>query len=277
MKTWLRKNAPWALNTAKRLISLIRALKTIKVEYHDFAEQLAAFFYGRTTMSKHDAKAYGNFFTRKVRSKSIDWLILDVGAHDAWFLNAIRRFCVPGDCHIIAFEPLPSKKEGLLRVGKNFDRFKLIGKALGEVKGDAEITEYGSTGLSSLRSLSDSYSYYAGFNTTIKAKHRVEVSTLDAEILEHDARHIILKIDTQGFEYQVLAGAKSLLKSGRIKYIIIELMTVQKYDGASTYREIFELLHSYGYSLYNINPTYYETDSGRMTEFDAFFELNSPK
>jgi len=65
----------------------------------------------------------------------------------------------------------------------------------------------------------------------------VEVNTLDN--LFKDVEIDILKIDTEGFELEVLKGAKKLLTNKRIKNIIIELND----------NETRELLESYGYSL----------------------------
>jgi hypothetical protein len=141
--------------------------------------------------------------------------------------------------------------------------------------GTARIREYGSTGLSSFRPLSGAYKYRARyFDTSLVREIEVEVSTLDAELAHEQERPVILKIDTQGFELQVLKGAAETLKSGRIKYVLVELMTEEKYEGASTYDAIFDLMHSFGFKLYDLNCTYYEESTGKMTEFDAFFEFS---
>ena len=146
---------------------------------------------------------------------------------------------------------------------------------MGANVGTAVIREYGSTGLSSFLALAEEYQYQdSSFNTRLVREVEVDVTTLDELLVQELDRTVVLKIDTQGFEYQILSGARNSLKSRHIKYIIVEVMTVEKYKDGPTYEVIFELLHSFGYRLYDINCTYYEKNTGQMTEFDAFFEAN---
>ncbi len=104
-------------------------------------------------------------------------------------------------------------------------------------------------------------------------KYPVNVVTLDWYLEEnHIENPIILKIDTQGFEMEVLKGAAKALSSGKIKAVIIEVMTIQKYSSSALYNDIFDLLHSYGYVLYDLHQSYYEIN-GMLSEFDCAFIL----
>ena len=85
---------------------------------------------------------------------------------------------------------------------------------------------------------------------------------------------LVLKVDTQGFEYEVLKGAENSIKAGIFKWVIIELMTVEKYESAHLYTDIMSILHTNGYSIWDIYPSYYEPDTLRLTEFDAIFFLD---
>jgi len=62
-----------------------------------------------------------------------------------------------------------------------------------------------------------------------------DISTIDAYCKEHDIDCIdFVKIDTEGYDYKVLLGAKDLLESSKIKYIQFEY-----WDGV---RKFYELL-----------------------------------
>lgn len=51
----------------------------------------------------------------------------------------------------------------------------------------------------------------------------VEVRTIDSFCAEHKITRIdLLKIDTEGFDFEVLQGAKGVLDSGIVKYILVE-------------------------------------------------------
>jgi Methyltransferase FkbM domain len=62
------------------------------------------------------------------------------------------------------------------------------------------------------------------FNGRTPAKW-VSVVTLDGalgNLAKYEGRRIILKIDAEGFEPNIIAGAKSLLESGRVAMIVWE-------------------------------------------------------
>ena len=58
----------------------------------------------------------------------------------------------------------------------------------------------------------------------------------------------ILKIDTQGNEFNVLNGSK-YLGHRLIDFVIIELLTVEKYQGIIDYSRSINLLSNYGFKL----------------------------
>lgn len=62
----------------------------------------------------------------------------------------------------------------------------------------------------------------------------------------------ILKIDTQGNEFNVLNGSK-YLGLGLIDFVIIELLTVEKYQGIVDYSISINLLSNYGFKLIKIS------------------------
>lgn len=144
-----------------------------------------------------------------------------------------------------------------------------------------KLIEYGSSGLSSLKEMSQKLAYSNSYNLSIVNEYQVEVCRLDDEINMilgafgvEPPFEFILKIDTQGFEYEVLKGADECIRNGLVKYVIIELMTLQKYENTLLYNDIMETLHSSGFKLWDINPHHYESDTKRMSEFDAIFILD---
>jgi len=79
-----------------------------------------------------------------------------------------------------------------------------------------------------------------------------------------------LKLDTQGSEGDVLAGAWQCLKTVRV--VQTELSLVPCYHGQADYREIFRLLHDAGLRLVSVEPGTQDPSSGEMLQFDALFE-----
>ena len=59
----------------------------------------------------------------------------------------------------------------------------------------------------------------------------------------------LLKIDTQGYEMQILKGASRLLAAGKVRTILLELNFVPLYDGQVWAHEIIGYLHERGLCL----------------------------
>jgi len=80
----------------------------------------------------------------------------------------------------------------------------------------------------------------------------------------------ILKLDTQGTEYDVLKGAEKMLKTRKIGLIYMEILLADTYVGQKTLPEITELLAQFGYRLFNIyNPMI--SKEGNLNQIDAIF------
>jgi len=88
----------------------------------------------------------------------------------------------------------------------------------------------------------------------IQDKYSVPIETLDAYCRDRKIGRIdILKIDTQGFEDECLAGAAELLQEGRIGMIKLEIMLHETYDKRTTFHAIEHFLLPHGYLLYDIS------------------------
>ena len=62
----------------------------------------------------------------------------------------------------------------------------------------------------------------------ITYKKKVKVKTLNSIFKSIDLNNSLIKIDVQGYEYEVLVGAKKILN--KIKYLIIEISNKKIYQ-----------------------------------------------
>lgn len=108
------------------------------------------------------------------------------------------------------------------------------------------------------------YSAYQG-------KELVTIQTLDAVAGRYlkDARAAFLKIDTQGFEWQVLDGARDTLP--HIKGILVELSLVPLYEGQHLWREVIDRLEAEGFTLWAFKPVFSDQASGQTLQVDGVF------
>ena len=135
--------------------------------------------------------------------------ILDVGANVGQFASQALEKCPNASLH--CFEP---EHNAYTELNNNItnEAATLSNFALGEKPATAVFYVTGDTGNSFIRPAETKY------ETT------VQVSTVDEYIATHSIQEIcLLKIDTEGFEIQVLKGAIESLAAGKISAILAEV------------------------------------------------------
>jgi hypothetical protein len=78
-----------------------------------------------------------------------------------------------------------------------------------------------------------------------------------------------LKVDTQGYEEEVLMGAGALMQS--ICAMQLEMSVAPLYGGAPSFRRLLQLCEDLGFELHGLMPGFYEERSGRLLQVDGFF------
>ena len=69
---------------------------------------------------------------------------------------------------------------------------------------------------------------------SIKESITLKTSTIDHYVNEHNIDKIdLLKIDTEGHEFEVLMGAQNIINKNKVKYILIELHSSKMYKNYS--------------------------------------------
>lgn len=85
----------------------------------------------------------------------------------------------------------------------------------------------------------------------------VKIMKLDDYVQKNNIASIdFIKIDVEGFEYDVLHGAKNALKNGIIKNIQFEFGECN-IDTKVFFKDLYNLLTEYGFSMYRILPSGY--------------------
>lgn len=97
------------------------------------------------------------------------------------------------------------------------------------------------------------------------------IKTLDAVAGQYlkGVRAPFLKIDTQGFEWHVLDGARETRP--HIKGILVELSLVPLYEGQHQWREVIDRLEAEGFILWAFKPAFTDQISGRTFQVDGIF------
>lgn len=187
-------------------------------------------------------------------------VVLDVGANRGHYARHLRMLGYSG--HILSFEPDPDTFRQLKVMAKGDALWWTFNAALGSVKGSMDfnvVDSGGETVLSSfLRPIGD-------FPTRIVG---VDVSTVRDAL--HDSRlpadpRVFLKMDTQGYDLEVFAGAMGV---STIVMIQSEVSVIPIYEEMPSYLDALATYHAAGFSLLDLFIVH-RTAGGGVLEYDA--------
>lgn len=201
---------------------------------------------------------------RFIATHPID-LVIDAGANLGQFASTMRSKGYRG-C-IWSFEPVAHVYQVLAAKAVRDPNWRVSQTALGNEQGKAEINVMANHTLSSMLAPGKMLSAYdAGEMVT----EQVVVDTLDRLLADDPSQSILLKIDVQGFEKEVLEGARTILP--RVHALYIELPVEQLYEGGWTFDEAISYLDDLGFT-----PAQFRTvnslpgDRASAVEFDCLF------
>ncbi|MCX6396653.1 MAG: FkbM family methyltransferase [Propionibacteriales bacterium] len=199
-------------------------------------------------------------------SRGVD-LVLDVGGADGGYGRALRQFGYAG--RIVSFEPLAASYAELSRNIAADPRWTARNHALGDAAGEAQIHVASNSTSSSLLPMKDSHRE-ADPRVGIVGQETIRVERLDdaaAEIVG-TADTVFLKIDTQGFERQVLAGGPETV--ARSVGLQLELSFVPLYEGGMLADEAISMAYAAGFHL-EVIESGWASQTGQMLQADGIF------
>lgn len=200
-------------------------------------------------------------------------LVLDIGANSGQFAEDIRRAGYKGK--IVSFEPLSQAHGELLQASSRDTLWDVYPRcAIGDYNGEVEINIAGNSYSSSILPMLDAHSNAAP-RSVYQGKEKVELKMLDSIVGQYlqTASAPFLKIDTQGFEWQVLDGAKETLQ--HVKGVLVELSLVPLYEGQNLWRDVIDRLEGEGFVLWAFKPEFTDLSQGRTLQVDGIFYRES--
>jgi FkbM family methyltransferase len=212
---------------------------------------------------------------RQKRPELIDFLknrkinlVLDVGANTGQFGAALRADGYSG--LIISFEPASVPSRELSRRATNDGNWKGYRLAIGDRPGLVKLNVSRCHTFSSVLSQTTNASAFER-DSEVGHVEEVEMVRLDdvREIKTQD--RAFLKVDTQGFEKQVLTGAPIILKS--IFGVLLEIPIVHMYQQVWSFEEALRFMNSIGFVLAQIEPVNFlwRQDPVSVSELDCVF------
>jgi FkbM family methyltransferase len=195
--------------------------------------------------------------------------VLDVGANVGQYALMLREWGFAD--RIISFEPLAAAHAVLAERAAADPRWEVAPRmAIGDREGEVELEVSAESDMSSILPQSEMLRRISPSSAVLRHE-RVPIARLESAAQPYLAPEdrIFLKIDTQGFEPQVLAGAGSLM--ARLCGLQLEMSLVPCYEGEVGFRTMLDRLAAAGFVPYLFIPGYFERKLGRQLQLDGVF------
>jgi FkbM family methyltransferase len=193
--------------------------------------------------------------------------VLDVGARCGDYGIWLRRNGYNGD--IISFEPIKENYEALVEASAHDAKWYCANYALGVEDGIASINVSKYTQFSSFHQPNSTATALFGGASTVQRLEEVEIRRLDSVLealpVKISSGRTYLKLDTQGWDLQVLAGADRVLD--QVIALQTEVAVQPIYDGMPLMAESLAAIDEYGFTPSGFFPVNLDTRLA-LVEFD---------
>lgn len=203
------------------------------------------------------------------RSAPGPYCVFDVGANRGQFLTLAVDELAGCDYHLHSFEPSPVAFADLEKHAGR--RVTVNNVAVGATQGEATLyfDEPGST----LASLTKRDLDYRGI--TFGLEQQVPVETIDAYCQRNGIQQIdLLKLDVEGHEHDVLAGAKGMFDRGAVRQVTFEFGGANL-DARTSLRDFWQFFGELNMPMYRITPSGYLAPIRRYREIDEQYRTTN--
>lgn len=199
------------------------------------------------------------YYDIQKRIKSSKPVIFDVGANQGQTVVKLKKIFPSSSIH--AFEPSPGTFSKLKDNTAGLENAFLWNYGVGSSEGKLNLNENQCDDMSSFLELGEK-----GWGK-VEKQVSVDVVTLDRFLEKHQIETIdLLKIDTQGFELEVLKGALQTLQSNQVRLLYFEVNFAPIYKGLPSFTEVIDYCTSNGFDLVAIYPCQYIDGKAAWTD-----------
>ena len=194
--------------------------------------------------------------------------VFDIGANIGQFAEEVRRE-LP-DAQIYSFEPVKETHDALIKNFSGDKKFRAFNMGLGSRKENKEIK------ISAYSPSSSFLPQSKTLETVFPHTKEVGTQTVLVERLD-DIWHqvgesrsgVLVKMDTQGFEAEIISGGKACLSAATA--VLIETSFVEIYSGQPLFDDIYQLLRGLGFSYHGSLRVKRHPQTGEVMFEDSIF------
>lgn len=196
--------------------------------------------------------------------------VFDVGANRGQFAQALRA--VGYRNKIVSFEPLSEPHDMLGRLSETDQLWEIAPRlALGNRSDEVTMNvavNLASSSLLSVNQRSIEVTRGAAFSGT----EVVSVRRLDDTRQNEWKGPYALKIDTQGFELEVLKGAPVTLALSEV--VMVEMSLANLYEGGASFAGLYSFLESNGFRCISLCEGFVDLSRNEVLQVDGVFVRN---
>lgn len=193
--------------------------------------------------------------------------VFDIGANTGQFAEELRADGYRG--RLVSFEPTSAAHAELTSRAEGDPLWDIVARmALGDANEESHINVSANSQSSSLLQVMDR-SVAAEAQSAFTGTEAVAVRRLDDVVQPTWASPFALKIDTQGYELQVLRGAPECLKSTQL--ILVEMSLVKLYDLGVSFAELYEFFENQGFHCISLVEAFADYERNEMLQMDGTF------
>lgn len=194
--------------------------------------------------------------------------VFDIGANTGQYALELRELGYMN--RIISFEPLRNAFEELYNNSLRFKNWQVCNYALGDENCTSSINIANNSYSSSILEMLPSHVESAPDSKYID-KEEIEIKRLD-NVFSSFCRNdysVMLKIDTQGYEKNVIDGATNILN--RISLIQLEMSIIPLYSEEMLFTEMINHLDKIGFQLVSLEDGFSDASTGQLLQVDGLF------
>ena len=198
--------------------------------------------------------------------------VLDVGANMGQYASGLRGGGYQG--HIISFEPIRECFDTLIH--QRDDRWQIFNYALGDSEQTLDFHIAHKNVFSSFLQPNRYSSEHFWVSARVVRTEKVTVKRLDDifnDIMPVSNPRVFLKLDTQGYDLEVLQGAGQVMPF--VLGLQSEISCKAIYSGMPTHIESLQYIDALGYEITDMYPLAHDKHDMSLLEFDCIFRRRS--
>ena len=198
-------------------------------------------------------------------------VLFDIGANTGQYALKMRELGYKNK--IISFEPLSQAFKDLRKNSLRDNNWIVNNYALGNENIINFINVARNSYSSSILNMLPKHIESAP-NSKFIDREQIEIKKLDSvfdSFCDNNRENVMLKIDTQGYEKNVIDGAANSLQI--IKIIQLEMSLIPLYENEMLYKEMIEYLEAKGFTLFSLENGF-SNSIGQLLQVDGIFVKN---